>query len=91
MSIKSLSVRGIDISYLIRNPGDTLAHRSPTTVLLHETNVNKYDWFSLIWFLPRSWQIVALNLPGHCDSGYKETERYLPYEVAGMLHEAQGK
>ena len=35
MSTKSLFVRGIDISYLVRNSGDTLAHHFLRIVLLH--------------------------------------------------------
>ena len=87
MSTKSLSVKGIDISYLVRNPKKAITHNSPTIVLFHGATVNKHSWISLIWFLPSSWRIIAIDLPGHGDSGFKETEKYSPYEVEGILHE----
>lgn len=86
-STKSLMVRGLDISYLIRNPRGNWMHNSPTIVLLHGATVDKYSWFSLIWFLPKSWRVLALDLPGHGDSGFKYTEKYSPYEVEATLHE----
>ena len=89
MSTKSLSVRGIDISYLTRNPKKALALNSPTIVLFHGATVNKHSWISLVWFLPISWRIIAIDLPGHGDSGFKDTEKYSPYEVEGLLHEVR--
>lgn len=88
MSTSSVKIRGLDISFLTRNPRITsVHHHPPTIILLHGATVDKYSWLSLVRRFPKSWGIVAIDLPGHGDSGFIEEYNYSPIGVEEILHE----
>ena len=86
-NIASVSVAGIRIGYLVRNPPTMTSSVSPTVVLVHGITIDKYDWLPLIRRLPRHWKIIALDLPGHGDSGFDEEDDYSTVGVNRILHQ----
>lgn len=92
ISTKSVTVKGLRIKYLVRNPRTTCTDpsstdSSPTIVLIHGISGDKYGWYSLIRCLPQSWRIIAPDLPGHGESGFEEKHDYSADGMDGILHE----
>ena len=88
LSVQVVTVRGIDICYCDR---PSSSPDQPTLVFVHGFTSSKLSWFPVIKSLPKSWRIVALDLPGHGLSGFKENAGY---NVAGMdkiLHKVREK
>jgi abhydrolase domain-containing protein 6 len=63
LTVHSVDVDGIHISYLERpGPGETI-------VLIHGFSADKDNWIRFARYLPREYRVIALDLPGHGDSG----------------------
>ena len=82
----SVTVKGLDISYLDKKP-ESLSSDSPTVVFVHGFTSNKLSWIPIIKILPKSWRVVALDLPGHGDSGFRDDFSYSTFDLANLLHE----
>ena len=82
----SVTVRGLDISYLDKKP-ESFSSDTPTVVFVHGFTSNKLSWISIIKALPKSWRIVAMDLPGHGDSGFRDDISYSTFDLATFLHE----
>ena len=81
---QTVEVNGITISYIDR-PGATPT--SPVVVFIHGFTSNKLNWFMFFKMLPKEWRLVALDLPGHGLSGFRENAGYSAREMDHMLHE----
>ena len=89
-NITSVSVAGIHITYLVRNPQTVTSSSvtgSPTAILVHGITIDKSNWLPLIWRLPKHWKIIALDLPGHGDSGFDKEGDYSTAGVHPILHQ----
>ena len=86
-STASVSVAGIRIAYLVRNPLTVTSGVVPTVVLVHGITIDKHDWLPLVRRLPKHWKIIALDLPGHGDSGFDEEDDYSTVGVHPILHQ----
>ena len=85
-TISSVTVKGLEISYLDKKP-ESFSSDSPTVVLVHGFTSNKLSWIPVIKILPKSWRVVALDLPGHGDSGFRNDFSYSTSDLAKFLHE----
>lgn len=85
--VASVSVAGIRMAYLVREPLTPASSASPTVVLIHGITIDKHDWLALIRRLPRHWRIIALDLPGHGDSGFDEEDDYSTVGMNPILHQ----
>lgn len=84
----SVTIEGIEINYLDRKP-DNFSSESPTVVLVHGLTSNKLSWVPIIKILPKSWRIIALDLPGHGDSGFRDDFSYSTFALGKLLHEVR--
>ena len=82
----SVTVKGLDISYLDTKP-EKFSSDSPTVVFVHGFTSNKLAWIRTIWALPKSWRVVVLDLPGHGDSGFRDDLSYSTSDLMKLLHE----
>lgn len=64
LSLKTLMVNEKSISILER-AGEPAA---PAMVLVHGFGANKENWLLFARYLPETWRVVAVDLPGHGDS-----------------------
>ena len=83
----SIVVKGVEISYLVLNGSVASREPLPTLVFLHGISGKKYDWCSMLAYIPRSWRIIALDLPGHGESGFNKDLNYSSASVGEILHE----
>lgn len=81
----STKVRGMDISYWIRNP----MVASPTLLLVHGFSGAKIALLPLVKALPKSWRVVALDLPGHGESGFNAEQSYTCAGMGDILNEVR--
>ena len=86
-STLSVNVRGIEICYLIRKSGTSSTPSGPTAVFIHGATSNKHTFYSVWKCLPKSWTLVALDLPGHGESTFSMEQSYTHVEMEGFLHE----
>ncbi len=77
MELKSVMVEGQTLCYLERDgdgDGDVM-------VFLHGFAANKENWLRFTRYIPNSFRVIAVDLPGHGESSL-EFER--PYDVGSM-------
>ena len=75
VSLHSVDVDGEPVAYLEREAD------GPVVVLLHGFAANKDNWLRFIKHLPRSYRVLAIDLPAHGDNGY---DAALTYDAALM-------
>ena len=63
----------LSIAYMERGPASS---DMPTLLLIHGFGVSKEYFIPLFRFLPRRIRVLALDLPGHGESGMKEKEDF---------------
>ncbi|XP_003382440.1 PREDICTED: monoacylglycerol lipase ABHD6-like [Amphimedon queenslandica] len=82
---QSVEIDGIQISYLDR-PGSPNIPDTPTVVFIHGFTSQKLGWVPLIRFLPASWRIIAIDLPGHGESGVADDWDCSVKNIGSLLH-----
>ena len=83
---KSLTVKGLHFSYYDRPP-TTATHRNTTTLLfLHGLGSNKESWIRVTQYLPSSWRLLVLDMPGHGESSFDPSHNYSPIAIAKKIH-----
>ena len=85
-----MEVDGIQISYLDR-PGSLNTPDTPTVVFVHGFTSQKLGWVPLIRFLPASWRIIAIDLPGHGESGVADDWDCSVKKIGSLLHKVGHK
>lgn len=85
-----MEVDGIQISYLDR-PGSPNTPDTPTVVFVHGFTSQKLGWVPLIRFLPTSWRIIAIDLPGHGESGVADDWDCSVKNIGSLLHKVGHK
>ncbi len=81
-------VKGMDISYIDRNPSKKHSQKShPSVVFIHGLTSQKVSWAPVIRSLPKTWRIVAIDLPGHGKSGFNSEQNYSTVNMGELLHE----
>ena len=63
----------LSVTYMERGP---VSSDKSTLLLIHGFGVSKEYFISLFRFLPRQMRVLALDLPGHGESGMKEKEDF---------------
>ena len=81
---KSVKIRGINISYLDTNPN---AKSQPVVAFIHGFTSQKLGFVPIIRALPKSWRVIAFDLPGHGESGFREDVKYCADEIGDTIHE----
>ena len=66
------------LSYIER-PGKSSS--APVVVFVHGFTSNKLSWFVFFKLLPKTWRLIALDLPGH---GLSEFNENVDYSAPGM-------
>lgn len=79
----NVKVDNVDISYMERPAS---SEDEPTVVFVHGFTSQKLCWMPVIKFLPSSWRIVAIDLPGHGQSGLSESWNCSADGVVSLLH-----
>lgn len=94
-----ITIEGIDISYIDRNPTskktkssatavNSINTSNPTTIVfIHGVTSQKLSWAPVIRSLPKSWRVIAIDLPGHGKSGFSEELNYSVVSMGEFLHE----
>jgi abhydrolase domain-containing protein 6 len=80
---KSVEVDGITINYIER---PSVGDNQPTLVFIHGFSSQKIQWIPIIRYLPSSWKIVAIDLPGHGKSGFDNDLTYNADNLVDILH-----
>lgn len=80
---RSVKIDGINVHYVDRAPATP---DQPTVVFVHGFTSQKLGWIPLIRFLPNSWRIVALDLPGHGESGISEDWNCSATGISSLLY-----
>ena len=74
ISRKSVTITPtLSIAYMERGPTSS---DTPTLLLIHGFGVSKECFIPLFRFLPMQIRVLALDLPGHGESGMKEKEDF---------------
>ena len=79
LDYRTLSVDGQRYAYLEREgDGDTI-------ILLHGFAANKDSWIRFVRYLPLSYRVIVLDMPGHGDSRLDMNQTYtVEYVTAGV-------
>jgi pimeloyl-ACP methyl ester carboxylesterase len=80
---KFITVDDMNISYIER---ESTGDNQPTVVFVHGLTAFKYVWIPIIRMLPYTWRIIAIDLPGHGESGFNDESVYHSKEMAKTLH-----
>lgn len=85
---QTVEVDGIKMAYLDR-PGSAGTPNPPTVVFVHGFTAQKLGWIPLIRHLPTSWRIIAIDLPGHGESGVSDDWNCSVKEIGSLLHKVR--
>lgn len=80
----SVEVNGIEFSYMDRNPKPD--NKQPTVVFVHGMSSQKLSWAPVIRSLPKSWRIIAIDLPGHGKSSFDFNKKYNAEGMCALFH-----
>ena len=80
----SVEVNGIEFSYMDRNPKPD--NKQPTVVFVHGMSSQKLSWAPVIRSLPKSWRIIAIDLPGHGKSSFDFNKKYDAEGMCALFH-----
>lgn len=83
-SNQPVQVDGVNIYYLDR---PATSPDQPTLVFVHGFTSQKLCWVPLIRYIPTSWRIVAVDLPGHGESGIGENWNCSANGISSLLFE----
>ena len=88
--VGNVKVNGIHISYIDRNPSSKKQNSTdscPSVVFIHGLTSQKLSWAPVVRSLPKTWRIVAIDLPGHGKSGFNMEHNYNVVNMGELLHE----
>lgn len=66
----------------------TIAGQGPELVLLHGTGATRHSWDAILPLLSAHFRVVALDLPGHGDTGYPGFEQLTCDAMASLVRHA---
>ena len=82
---KFLKVNNFSFSYYERPP-NSLKNKPTTLLFLHGLTSNKESWVRVTQYLPNSWRILVLDMPGHGESSFDSKLDYSPFGMAMNIH-----
>lgn len=81
---KFLELEDTSFSYYER---PATQEKAPTVVFLHGFTGNKTMWMIVSRFLPKSWRIVVLDMPGHGESSFAPNCNYSTLGLTQKIHD----
>lgn len=66
----------------------TVVGEGPDVLLLHGTGATRHSWDAVLPLLGKRFRVVALDLPGHGDTGYPGFEHLTCDAMASLVHDA---
>ena len=81
-----MQIDNVSMSYIER---PATKDGEPTLVFIHGFTSQKLGWSPVFWYLPKSWRIIAVDLPGHGHSGFSDNFNYSINGIVSMLHKVQ--
>lgn len=81
LTLKTVDVEGNPVSYLERE-GDGEA-----IVLVHGFTADKNNWLRFVRYLPETYRVVAIDMPGHGDNLQDATRQYDPVSLSNGVAE----
>ena len=78
-----------DVSYCYYDRPSTPSNtkREETILFIHGYTNSKDTWIMVAKHLPKEWRILALDLPGHGESGFKPKSDHSPEGIVRKVHE----
>lgn len=81
---KFLELEDTSFSYYER---PATQEKAPTVLFLHGFTGNKTMWMIVSRFLPKSWRIVVLDMPGHGESSFAPNCNYSTLGLTQKIHD----
>lgn len=86
---KSVQVGNINFSYFERPPSASDPKNAQTLVFVHGFSANKTMWMVMSKYLPKSWRLVMVDMPGHGDSTFLRNSDYSSNGMADKLDQVR--
>ncbi|MFH2067180.1 MAG: alpha/beta fold hydrolase [Pseudomonadota bacterium] len=74
--LKTIAVEGETVAYLEREG------KGETVVLLHGFTADKNNWLRFVRYLPETYHVLAIDMPGHGDNVQDVTKSYDPVSLS---------
>ena len=88
---KFLYLKEFSYCYYERQPladsGAEPPANAPTILFIHGFTSNKTMWMVVTKYLPKTWRIIILDLPGHGESSFKPEADYSPDGMVEKLND----
>ena len=79
LKYQTVRVEGKKVSYLERKgEGESI-------VLLHGFSADKNNWLRFVRYLPKTYHVLAIDMPGHGDNVQDETQLYDPVSLSRSI------
>ena len=88
---KFVEAGNLRFCYYERLPSvSSVSDSKPTTLLfVHGFTSNKESWMRITQYLPKSWRLLVLDLPGHGESGFDPKLDCSPPALADNVHQVR--
>jgi pimeloyl-ACP methyl ester carboxylesterase len=81
LTLKTVDVEGNPVSYLEREGN------GEAIVLVHGFMADKNNWLRFVRYLPETYRVVAIDMPGHGDNIQDATRQYDPFSLSNGVAE----